>query len=194
MANDWLFCSERLGFRRWAAEDLELARGLWGDPRVTALIDARGALTDEAVERRLAAEIASEESHGVQYWPMFERSSGVHVGCSGLHVREPANARVYELGFHLRATEWGKGYASEAARAVVARAFDVIGATSLFAGHNPKNDASRRLLLELGFVYTHDEPFAATGLDHPSYSLGRGATSGSTNLARASTPSKRSRE
>ena len=41
----------------------------------------------------------------------------------------------------------------------------------LFAGHNPDNDASRQLLQQLGFQYTHDEPYAPTGRMHPSYVL-----------------------
>lgn len=169
-ADDWFLSSERLGFRNWAAADLELACALWGDPAVTRWIDARGALTREDVIRRLADEIASQDADGVQYWPIFERKTHAHVGCCGLHVKAP---KVYELGFHLRADQWGKGFASEAARAVITYAFDVLGAASLFAGHNPNNEASRRVLSRLGFVYTHDEPFAATGLLHPSYSLVR---------------------
>jgi RimJ/RimL family protein N-acetyltransferase len=41
----------------------------------------------------------------------------------------------------------------------------------LFAGHNPKNEASRQLLEKLGFRYTHDEYYAPTGLNHPSYMM-----------------------
>lgn len=36
--------SERLGFRLWGSDDLDLAMGLWGDPLVTRLIDSRGQL------------------------------------------------------------------------------------------------------------------------------------------------------
>ena len=43
------------------------------------------------------------------------------------------------------------------------------GATALFAGHHPKNTASRALLLRLGFVYDHDAFYPPTGLYHPSY-------------------------
>ncbi|HUV51221.1 MAG TPA: GNAT family protein, partial [Anaerolineae bacterium] len=41
----------------------------------------------------------------------------------------------------------------------------------LFAGHNPKNEASRHLLEKLGFRYSHDEYYAPTGLNHPSYMM-----------------------
>ncbi|MEA2746949.1 MAG: hypothetical protein QOI41_1092, partial [Myxococcales bacterium] len=42
----WFLRSARLGFREWTPADLGLARALWGDPAVTALIDARGRLGD----------------------------------------------------------------------------------------------------------------------------------------------------
>jgi ribosomal-protein-alanine N-acetyltransferase len=43
--------------------------------------------------------------------------------------------------------------------------------TGLFAGHNPKNEASRHILAKLGFRYTHDELYEPTGLQHPCYLL-----------------------
>jgi RimJ/RimL family protein N-acetyltransferase len=54
---------------------------------------------------------------------------------------------------------------------VLAHAFDVLHARALFAGHHPDNAASKRTLTALGFRYTHDEPYAATRLSHPSYEL-----------------------
>lgn len=166
----WFLRSARLGFREWAPEDLGLARALWGDPAVTALIDARGRLSEDDVRRRLLEEIELADTYGVQYWPMFDLVTGAHVGCCGLHPKN-AEAGVHELGFHLRREAWGSGYASEAARAVVRYAFDVLDSQELFAGHHPDNAASRRVLAKLGFTYTHDEPFAPTGLRHPSYVL-----------------------
>lgn len=164
--------SARLGFREWTRADRTLARALWGDPAVTALIDARGPLSDADVEQRLFDEIELADTYGVQYWPMFDLVTGSAVGCCGLHPRN-AEAGVHELGFHLLRDAWGKGYASEAARAVARYAFDVLESQELFAGHHPDNAASRRVLQKLGFSYTHDEPFAPTGLRHPSYVLRR---------------------
>jgi [ribosomal protein S5]-alanine N-acetyltransferase len=54
---------------------------------------------------------------------------------------------------------------------VMRYAFHPLGVKALFAGHNPGNAASRRVLEKLGFRYTHDEYYPPTGLDHPSYLL-----------------------
>jgi RimJ/RimL family protein N-acetyltransferase len=166
----WFLTSERLGFRTWTPDDLPLALGLWGDPEVTRLIDARGCLSEDDVRQRLAREIATQAGEGLQYWPIFLLEGGEHVGCCGLRPYDRAR-RILEIGFHVRRAMWGRGYASEAARAVIAHAFGALGAAALFAGHNPKNEDSRRLLLKLGFRYTHDEHYPPTGLDHPSYLL-----------------------
>jgi RimJ/RimL family protein N-acetyltransferase len=154
--------TERLVFRRWHADDENLALTLWGDPRVTALI---GGAID--ARKRLAEEIALEREHGVQYWPVFLRANGDLAGCCGLRPHR----EVLELGVHLRTEHWGKGLAVEAARSAIAHAFEVMRVAWLFAGHHPDNVASRRTLEKLGFRYTHDELYPPTGRMHPSYRL-----------------------
>jgi RimJ/RimL family protein N-acetyltransferase len=160
--------TERLGFRLWTETDVELAMALWGDPAVTRFIG--GPFSREWVLERLTTEIANGQSHGFQYWPIFLLASGEHVGCCGLKPRKPEEG-ILEIGFHLRPAHWGRGYAPEAARAVMSYAFRRLGARALFAGHGPANDASRRVLAKLGFRHTHDEFYPPTGLNHPSYLL-----------------------
>jgi [ribosomal protein S5]-alanine N-acetyltransferase len=160
--------SARLGFRLWSLADLDLAMDLWGDPEVTRLIG--GPFSREWVRERLSREIATAQSCGLQYWPIFLLATGEHVGCCGLRPY-PADERIYEIGVHLKKDHWGQGYALEATRAVMEYAFGTRGAAGLFAGHNPANQGSRRVLEKLGFRYTHDEYYPPTGLDHPSYIL-----------------------
>jgi ribosomal-protein-alanine N-acetyltransferase len=154
----------RLAFRTWRDDDLPLARALFGDARVTALVG--GPFDDAAVRARLAAEIAMEREHGVQYWPIFLQD-GAHVGACGLRPRR----ELLELGFYMRPEHWGRGYAMESARATIAHAFGALGRRELFAGHHPDNEASRALLGKLGFRYTHHEVYEPTGREHPSYLL-----------------------
>jgi RimJ/RimL family protein N-acetyltransferase len=163
--------STRLGFRTWQQSDLALALRLWGDPAVCRFITDR-IFTEEQVRARLQQEIASQEIHSIQYWPIFLLQSGDHVGCCGLRPRQ-GQPRTPELGVHIASRYWRQGYAFEAASAVIQYAFAVLRFEALFAGHNPQNTASRALLLRLGFVHTHDEFYEPTGLMHPSYLLAR---------------------
>lgn len=168
--SEYFMTSPRLGFRAWAEDDFDLATSLWGDPRVTALIDARGQLGPADVRERLERELRHGRELGFQYWPCFLLESGEFVGCAGLKPYDLPRG-VYEMGFHLRPPFWGAGYATEAGRAVVAYAFATLGASALMAGHNPRNLASSRVLEKLGFRYVRDELFAGTGMIHPLYRL-----------------------
>ena len=167
---DYFLKSKRLGFRTWSKDDLDLAHGLWGDFEVTKLFDARGPLSREQLKDKLPQEMAAQSIHGIQYWPFFLLESGEHIGCAGLRPYDIAKG-IFEIGFHIRSNLWGNGYAPEAARAVMHYAFTGLNVKALFAGHNPKNLISRKLLLKLGFTYAHDEFYEPTGLDHPSYLL-----------------------
>jgi len=167
---EYFLRSERLGFRTWTEDDLDLALGLWGDAAVTGLIDSRGPLSEGQVRGRLLHEIATERAHGIQYWPMFLLRTGEHVGCCGLRPQGPSRG-VLEIGVHVRSDRWRRGCATEATRTVIAYAFDILDVSALFAGHHPHNRVSRALLEKLGFAYVHDEFYAPSGLYHPSYRL-----------------------
>ena len=155
-------------FRTWSEHDFELALGLWGDPRVTKYIYAQGELSEDEVRERLDREIANDKKYGVQYWPIFLKSTREHIGCCGLRPYDLVQ-NIYEIGFQIRAEHWGCGFATEAALEVINYAFKVLSVKGLFAGHNPHNTASQYLLKKIGFRYTHDEYYAPTGLHHPSY-------------------------
>ena len=166
--SDYFMKTARLGFRYWTENDLQLALALWGDVEVTKLIG--GPFSEDEVKKKLAAEMDSMARSRVQYWPLFLLVNDDHVGCAGLRPYRPSE-QIYELGFHLRPAFWGQGLAEEAGHAVISFAFGSLGAEGLFAGHNPANVASRRVLEKLGFRFTHEELYPPTGLQHPSYLL-----------------------
>jgi [ribosomal protein S5]-alanine N-acetyltransferase len=167
-SRDYFLTTERLGFSHWQEDDLALAMTLWGDPKVTALLG--GPFTPEEVSARLSYEIAMRIACKVQYWPIFLLENNDLVGCAGLRPYKN-DGHVLELGFHLRPDYWGQGVAHEAARAVIAFAFETLPIESLFAGHHPANAASERLLKKLGFRWTHEEIYPPTGLMNPAYRL-----------------------
>ncbi len=162
--------TERIGFSTWSKDDVEYAKQLWGDPAVTKLICAKGSFTQEEISNRLTLEILNQQEHAIQYWPIFERATGDLIGCCG--ARPFGSLRnSYEIGFHLRKEYWGKGYAKEAAQAVIDHCFTKLSAQKLFAGHHPQNIASKKLLTHLGFYCIGDNYYEPTGLYHPSYEL-----------------------
>lgn len=166
--NRYFLRTERLQFRAWSEGDLPLALQLWGDNRVTKFIDVRKQLSSDDVNEKLKNEIANMEKYGLQYWPIFLLDSDKLVGCCGLRPYKVSEL-IYEFGVHLCVQYWGYGYAQEAAQAIMQYGFNDLKAKALFAGHNPKNEQSKKMLTKLGFKYTHDEYYAPTGLQHPSY-------------------------
>jgi [ribosomal protein S5]-alanine N-acetyltransferase len=164
----YFLTTDRLGFSHWNEDDLALAITLWGDPRVSAFIG--GPFTAEEVKARLGREIEMLGACKVQYWPVFLLKDGELAGCAGLRPYGD-DEHIMELGFHFRPEYWGQRLAQEAARAVIAFAFETIALKGLFAGHHPENTASERLLRKLGFRFTHQEIYPPTGLLNPSYLL-----------------------
>jgi ribosomal-protein-alanine N-acetyltransferase len=167
---EYIIRTERLGFSLWGEDDLAEALSLWRDPEVTKFISSNGRMSDAEIEKRMRVEIANWNDYKMQYWPLYIRTSDEFAGCCGSRPKDIKNG-VLELGVHLRPQYWGKGFAWEACRAAIRYAFDVLDAKALFAGHNPNNVASARLLKVLGFKHTHDELYPPTGLMHPSYLL-----------------------
>lgn len=168
----WPSETERLRFRTWSEADVALANELWGDPRVTKLIDAREKLSEADVRERLAREIKTQNEDQISYWPLFETRGDRFVGCAGLRPYGD-DAQVREFGVQLVYSCWGQGFATEAGRSVIAYAFDGLGLDALFAGHHPVNEGSRVMLTKLGFRFTHEAFYKPTGLMHPSYVLQR---------------------
>jgi RimJ/RimL family protein N-acetyltransferase len=163
--------TDRLVFKTWAIDNLEIAMGLWGDPEVTQYIDGRGLLSRDQVETRLRSEIESLRKNGIQYWPIYEKGTGDFVGCCGLKPWVYSSRVGPEMGFHLMKNKWGKGYAFEAAQRVADFAFNTLKAERIMAGHHPQNENSKKILERLGFKFVEYVFFKPTGLNHLAYEL-----------------------
>lgn len=153
----------RLRFGTWSMDDVELALSLWGNPQVMQFM-GRPYSREKAIAR-VRGEIENLETKRAQYWPLVHADA--FVGVCGLRPRDD----IFTLGFHLLPEHWGRGYAAEAARAVIDYARTILNATALYAGHHPQNDKSRRVLESLGFEYWREELFEPTGLMHRGYLL-----------------------
>ena len=160
--------SERLYFSTWEQTDYGLAKELWGNDEVAKYISANSCFTDEEIGSRLEKELDNGKKYKVQYWPMFISETNEFVGCCGLRPYD-LEKNIYEIGIHILPQYWGKGNGIEALNTVIEYAFKELKVKDLFAGHNPKNIASKKLLAKVGFHYIGEEYYEPTGLMHPSY-------------------------
>lgn len=72
MEREFFLKTKRIGFSKWTQNDIDLARGLWGNPDVTKYICANGTYGEDDIINRLSTEIHNESVYQVQYWPIFE--------------------------------------------------------------------------------------------------------------------------
>jgi RimJ/RimL family protein N-acetyltransferase len=91
---------------------------------------------------------AFEAGAGVDF-AIRSSGDGALLGAVGLREVDPENSQA-ELGFWIGVPFWGKGYATEAAAAVVQYAFAELGLNRVYAHHMTRNPASRRVLLKIG--------------------------------------------
>ena len=140
----------RLRFRALRSEDLEELWCLYTDPRVEAFI---GAHTREEVQAELRFDILHQAQHGWALWALEERSTSRFLGDCGLRPLEMRGPEV-ELGYDLHPDVWGRGLATEAARATVRLALGPLGIDRVIAVVKPNHVASRRVLEKTGLTQT----------------------------------------
>lgn len=80
----------------------------------------------------------------------FERASGLPVAFTGLH-RIDWHARIFEIGYWVRSTARGQGYATEAANALTRFAFGALAARKVVITHAAGNDASNAVIRRLAY-------------------------------------------
>ena len=108
--------------------------------------------------------VASYRDHGFGMWAVTPRGEAAPVGLAGL-VRRDVLPHV-DVGYAFLERAWGRGYAQEAAAAVLTYARGTLGLPTIVAITNPDNHASQNVLRKIGlrFVETIDLP----GWDGPS--------------------------
>ena len=92
----------------------------------------------------------SYRDHGFGLWVLVERSTGEFLGDCGLTVQQVDGVNELEIGYHVRASRQGEGFATEAATAVRDHARDVLAAARLIAIIDPANLASQRVASKIG--------------------------------------------
>ena len=139
--------TERLTLRAPRLEDAEAVAMLANDRRIaenTLRIPHPYSLADAQ------AFIAAANTDGETVF-LITAEGGRIIGACGVDKRDGVEP---EIGYWLGVRHWGRGYATEAARAVVDHAFGELGCDVLLAGARVNNSASRRVLQKCGFRWT----------------------------------------
>jgi len=146
--------TERLRLRPFKPDEWAgLARFYADDTVMRHMLPGRGLKRAEA-EERAKSNIHNFNDHwarmGFGVWAVEDRAQGRLIGQCGL--RFVPEAEAVELLYLLNKTHWGRGLATEAARAAVEFAFGPARLEKLVAFTDPQNAASQKVLSKLGFL------------------------------------------
>lgn len=147
-----MITTERLKLRQWRAEDAAPFAALNADPEVMRYFPSTLTRADsDAMAARIRARIAQR---GWGFFAVERIEDGAMLGFVGLECPRPdvPLSPCVEIGWRLATAYWGRGYATEAARAALAFAFNRLLLSEVVAFTVPDNRRSQAVMARLGMV------------------------------------------
>ena len=143
--------TERLILRGYRESDAHAIAALHGNPEVIKFLSPDGEPEPGLADawEHIAKHVGHWALKGCGKWAVDERATGRFVGRVGLYD-PPYDWPGLELGWTLTRDCWGKGYATEAARAALAWGFETFKANEIISAIHPDNAASIRVAVRLG--------------------------------------------
>lgn len=151
--------TKRLNIRPWdPILDAESAFAIYGDPEVMRFIGSgefEKSIESQRVKLQQINDRYADLNNGTGYRALVEKMTGEIVGsiilkqlpdCQGKPTQD------YEVGWHLKRSQWEKGYATEAGKAAIEYGFKVLKLPVLYAVTHPANQASIRVTQRLGMI------------------------------------------
>lgn len=162
-----ILSTERLLLRRWSEADRDPLARINADPEVMRYLN--GPITREASDAFIDEMEATFDAHGFGLWAVERKEDGRLLGFTGLALSDfgAPFCPAVDVGWRLAREAWGHGYATEAARCVLAFAFDELGLPEVVAHTTSINERSRAVMRRIGM--THDP---ADDFDGPWFSEG----------------------
>jgi RimJ/RimL family protein N-acetyltransferase len=143
--------TDRLRLRALSLDDLDGYAEMYADPEVMRFLESGVPLDRAAAFRSIAVHLGHWQLRGYGQWALVERDTGAFVGRAGLW--QPEGWPGLEVGWILARRAWGHGYATEAGRAAIDYAFDVLGAEDVISLIRPENTGSIRVAERIGETY-----------------------------------------
>ena len=139
--------TERLVLRAFRESDTDAYAEMLADPEVMRFLGGKPMSRQEAW-RNMAMVLGHWHLRGYGFWAVEEKSGGELVGRVGCW--RPEGWPGLEVGWTLRRSSWGRGYATEAARFSVNYAFSALGQSRVISLIDPGNVNSIRVAQRLG--------------------------------------------
>ena len=152
MNNNYLFTSERLGFRNWQDDDLEEFASMNADPEVMEHFPKE--LTKQESFDFIKRLQKHFEERGYNYFATEALETGEFIGFIGLAYQdyETAFTPAVDIGWRLKRSSWGKGYATEGAKRCLEFAFDDLKLDRVVSVCVLANENSENVMNKIGMV------------------------------------------
>ncbi len=166
--------TDRLVLRRFVEADIDHLVSLHNDPEVMRFLTGGTPVSRDEVEQGYRDHFANDG-----YWVAVERETGAFLGWFAFHRTPDRDPSRRELGYRLRRSVWGKGYATEGSRALIDRGFTDPDVRRVWAQTMAVNIPSRRVMEKAGlsldrvFHLEWDDPLPGTEKGEVEYSLDR---------------------
>ncbi len=147
--------TERLYFREFTMDDAPLLMDLNSDPDVIRYTGDKLITDLEEYKKILSDIILPQYKNKMGRWAVCLKSNDEFIGWCGLKYL--ADSNVTDLGYRFFKRHWGKGYATESAKAVIDYGVNVLQLKNIVARAAKENTASINVIKKLGFVYLKDE-------------------------------------
>jgi RimJ/RimL family protein N-acetyltransferase len=143
--------THRLCLRQFRQEDLEAYARIMGDHEVGKWFPKGTGYTREEAKRSLDSILEHWSKHGFGIWAVTNKENKELLGRCGLNLITDTSET--EVDFVLARDYWGKGYATEAAKAALAYGFEVLKLGRIIALAKPEHAASRKVIEKIGMHY-----------------------------------------
>ncbi|MCI0388322.1 MAG: GNAT family N-acetyltransferase [Acidobacteria bacterium] len=135
--------TERLSLREITSDDFNDLLEIWADPEAMRLFPRT--LDHQAMGEWIERNQGRYEQFGYGLWAVILRNEQKLVGDCGLTIQEVDGVEELEVGYHFNRKYWGRGFATEAARACMDYAFNQLGRRRIISMIRPENASSRRV-------------------------------------------------
>jgi RimJ/RimL family protein N-acetyltransferase len=142
--------TERLLLREFVEADFATTHNYGSDPEVTRFL-IWGPNSDDQTRDYLQRIIAQQREEPRQGYVLaiVLKNGGLHIGACGMRINSLSH-REAEIGYVLGRDNWGRGYATEATKAIVKFGFEQLQLHRIMATAALGNTASQKVLLKTG--------------------------------------------
>jgi len=143
--------TSRLLLRELTLDDAEKLSLVLSDP--ISMRYYPEAFSTEKVRRWILWNVDNYRAHGFGLWAVILKEENELIGDCGITLQNIEGELVPEIGYHIRNTYCGKGYASEAAKACIDFAFGTAGYDAVYSYMKEDNISSRRVAEKIGMTF-----------------------------------------